>query len=106
MIAKSNGHENGPPDIQVIEKKLREWWDKRDEGLNDALDIDSGEGAYRTLPTIDSKEAARAGQIIKEELGIEFDPSMVRGGGYDSFDDMLEHLLPQIKERMQGDSDD
>lgn len=55
-------------------------------------------GAFGHLPEIDSKSVVTASPIIREILGVDLDPKLIRKGGYTSFDDLAGDLLPKLRE--------
>ena len=77
---------------------LKNWWDDETQSLDEAVrhKKTSDEDVWRLLPAIDSKCVMKASVIFEDHLGVDLDPSMVRPGGYPSFEAMLDHLLPQI----------
>ncbi|WP_254280764.1 hypothetical protein [Haloarcula marina] len=88
-------------DLAGLEDELREWWDQKNSGLGGADDDSMGDtDLWGDLPEIDSKTAAQAAPICEEHLDIDFDMSMIQEGGYESVDDFIDDLLPQLRERI------
>jgi hypothetical protein len=52
---------------------------------------------WQGMPEIDSKAVVKASPVIRRHLGIDLDPSLIRKGGYASFDDMTNDLLPKLR---------
>lgn len=88
--------QNGQTRRQALEQELRDWWDERTEEFeNDIRDGSSdGTGLWRQMPVIDSKEVTRTKPIFEDHLDGDFDPEKIRDGGYDSIDDIINHLVP------------
>ena len=51
------------------------------------------------MPEIDSKAAARTAPMCEEILDVEFEITMIREGGYQSIDDLIDHMVPQLLEK-------
>ena len=85
------------PSIPVVhtqlEAELRAWW-KEEQGdwdaqvTGDTTDSD----LWTTMPSVDSKTVARMAPIFKKHLG-RFNVRDIRPGGYNSFDDVIQHLV-------------
>jgi hypothetical protein len=86
----------------ILERELRDWWERKNEDwvVEDESDQNEDEAdLWGHMPEIDSKAVTRAGAGISEEhLDIDFDPSMVQEGGYDSINELVDHLVPQLIE--------
>lgn len=52
--------------------------------------------AFDHVPDLDSKTVARWSSTIKAFLGCKLDPTLIRKGGYESFDDFWQHMAPQL----------
>lgn len=77
--------------------ELRQWWDDETQTL-DAAQPPSGYSPLTAgLPELDSKCAIKASPIIRKWLGMKLKPSHIRRGGYHSFEDFINHLLPQLR---------
>ena len=66
-------------------------WDAQVAG-NDATGMD----LWNSMPTVDSKTVARMSPIFEEHLGRPLDVRLIRPGGYDSIDEMIEVLVPKM----------
>lgn len=85
---------------EELDHALREWHAER-RGILETdssadKESDGGSDLWHHIPEIDSKEVAASRTIFKEVLGVDLDPEFVRPGGYDSIDEMNEHLVPQM----------
>jgi len=85
-------------------KALDEWWagELADaQSLADLADgLEEGEqSALAPLVEIDSHRAVRALLSIEPILGMEIPESVIKSGGYSSFDDMRDSLMPNLEAR-------
>lgn len=55
------------------------------------------QGAFDHAPDLDSKTVATWSADVKKHLGAKFDPSLIRKGGYDSFDDFWAEMGPKFR---------
>lgn len=89
---------------EALEQDLRDWWDRR-QGEWEA-DVEEGaqedDELWRDMPEIDSKEVATTKPTFEEHLDVDFDPSMIRPGGYVSIKDMINHIVPQMMEKARS----
>jgi hypothetical protein len=74
---------------------LKDWW--KDEAQDFDAAIAGTVPIWEGLPEIDSKAVVKASPIIKRFTGADLDPQMIRQGGYKSFDDLADDLLPKIR---------
>lgn len=54
-------------------------------------------GAFGHVPELDSKTVARWSSTVKKFVGCKLDPSLIRKGGYDSFDDFWAEMRPKLR---------
>ena len=77
-----------------LEAELRAWWEEEQADW-DAL-VTPGDAAdsdlWTPMPTVDSKTVARMAPIFERHLG-RFNVRDIRPGGYDSIDDVIQHLV-------------
>jgi len=78
---------------------LRDWWDEEVVGSNDpfAEPKPANGTIYEVQPEVDSLAVVKRLVIIDKQVGFEIPASVVRRGGYRSFDDMVADLLPKIR---------
>jgi len=89
---------------RALEQELRQWWQQRNEDWGSGTEENTADGdLWDDTPEIDSKEVAKAGSRCEKHIDGEFDPSMIREGGYDSIDDVIDHLVPKMVEQSQGE---
>lgn len=75
---------------------LEQWWS--DELTDAAL---PGDGAphpdiMKPAVEIDSHRAVRALVTLEEVVRFEIPESVIKEGGYDSFEEMRDHLIPEV----------
>ena len=84
--------------------ELREWcnhetadWDALVEGQGSEIGIHGNDShLWESMPTLDSKTVARTSPIFEKHLGRPLKVQLIRPGGYNSVDDMVEHLVPKM----------
>jgi hypothetical protein len=54
-------------------------------------------GAFDHVPDLDSKTVAKWSATVKNHLGCELDPSLIRRGGYSSFDDFWGEMGKRLR---------
>ena len=87
-----------------LRQDLRHWasqetgdWDlqveaSRTETIYDTTNSD----LWDSMPTLDSKAVARSSPIFERHLGRPLDIRLIRAGGYQDIDHMLDHLVPSM----------
>ncbi|OMI16986.1 hypothetical protein [Leptospira weilii] len=94
--------------LKIVEisltEDLKKWWDEEQGTWDSTLDEknsnsgNSNEGddsVWDSMPTYDSKTVARSSPVFEKHLGEPLDVSLIRPGGYDSFDEMVDDLIPK-----------
>jgi hypothetical protein len=74
---------------------LQKWWEDEAESF-DATVLGTA-SVWDGMPEIDSKAVVKASPIIRQFTGGDLDPRMIRKGGYASFDDLANDLLPKLR---------
>lgn len=79
-----------------IQKALEEWWES--EKADSALPGDATPSADIMKPAveIDSHRAVRALISVEEVVKFPVPESEIKEGGYDSFEEMKDHLIPRV----------
>lgn len=81
-----------------IEVALEEWW--QDEQADSALPGDAAPapsaGIMRPAIEIDSHRAVRALIMLEEVVKFTIPETEIQEGGYESFEEMKEHLIPRV----------
>ena len=76
-----------------LEAELRAWWKEEQEDWDAQVTGDTPDSdLWATMPCVDSKTVARMAPIFKKHLG-RFNVRDIRAGGYDSIDDVIQHLV-------------
>lgn len=107
----------GEADKQAqLVQALREWWSHEiadwdlqvQSSRNDTTRDASHSDLWDCLPTVDSKTVARMSPIFQRHLDRPLDVKLIRPGGYESFDDMISHLVPAMMKDSEayGESSD
>lgn len=81
---------------------LQDWFDTESSSIDDIVansaPTGTGGSIIAAVPAIDSKRMVDATLITEEVLGIELPPEIIKAGGYETFDEMVEHLVPLLKQ--------
>ena len=78
-------HETGPTGIYRSKQRR-----------NDTICDSNSSDLWDSMPTVDSKTVARTSPIFRQHLGRPLDVKLIRPGGYQSIDDMINHLVPAM----------
>ncbi len=82
----------------LIRERITAWWGEEvDKRKKDPFAPKNWKGTlYEVLPAIDSLAVLESMIIIEQVLDQKIPSRLIRPGGYNSSDDMLKHLLPQL----------
>ena len=82
-----------------LREDLRKWWeDEQAEFEADPPIADpTTDPLWDGLPEIDSKAVVKASTVVRAHTGADLDPRLIRKGGYSSFDDLANDLLPKLR---------
>ena len=91
-----------------LRRALRAWaeqetvdWDAQVEASGTGIVPDTGNSdLWDSMPTLDSKAVARSSPIFERYLGRPLDIRLIRPGGYQSIDAMIEHLVPSMMNKV------
>ena len=91
-----------------LRKELREWaihetgdWDSQVEASRTGIVNDrNNSDLWDSMPELDSKAVARSSPIFERYLGRPLDIRLIRPGGYQSIDDMIDHLVPDMMKKV------
>lgn len=89
-----------PADLQLadVEAALEQWW--QNEQADSALPGDAppapSAGIMRPAIEIDSHRAVRALIVLEEVVKFTIPETEIKEGGYESFDEMKDHLAPRV----------
>lgn len=83
----------------LIRERITAWWgDEIDKRKNDPFAPKNWKSTlYEVLPAIDSLAVLESMIIIEQVLDQKIPSRVIRPGGYNSSDEMLKHLLPQLR---------
>ncbi len=87
-----------------LRQALRDWaidettdWDSQVEAsATGTVGDTSSSDLWDSMPTLDSKAVARSSPIFEQYLGRPLDIRLIRPGGYQSIDDLIDHLVPAM----------
>ena len=84
--------------VAALEAAIREWWQNQQATwLPDSTYVESEEtDLWDGLPEIDSKVVARTSPLFEDHFGIKLDVTMIKAGGYDSIDQLINDVIPQM----------
>jgi hypothetical protein len=75
------------------------WWNGEIDKCKDDPFAPKGrtDTLYEVLPVIDSLAVLESMIVIEQVLDQKVPAKFIKAGGYDSADEMLKHLLPQLR---------
>jgi hypothetical protein len=86
---------------------LKDWYDEEtasiDGSVVGAAPSGSGGSIISVRPAIDSKRVVDATLITEAVLGIELPPEIIQAGGYESYEALLEHIVPRLERVFTGE---
>jgi hypothetical protein len=86
---------------------LTDWFDEETAAIDGSVvgSAPSGSGGsiISVRPAIDSKRVVDATLITEEVLGIELPPEIIKAGGYESLEAMLDHIVPRLEKVFTGE---
>ncbi len=85
---------------QELRKALEQWWEdeKADLEADPPPQDPATDPLWDGMPEIDSKSVVKASPVIRQKIGADLDPKLIRKGGYTSFDDLANDLLPKLRD--------
>jgi hypothetical protein len=90
-----------------LKAELISWFEKETSAIDAAVDAKAPSGAGGSIvsvsPAIDSKRVVDATIITEEILGIELPPEIIKPGGYESCDAMINHIMPKLRQVYLGE---
>ena len=81
---------------EVLADSLREWWKGMSE-LGPFASKPAAEQIDAALPEIDSLEVTKALLTVEEHVGFDVGTNVIRRGGYNSVDHMVDDLIPKVR---------
>lgn len=89
--------------FRALARDIRAAWDK-ESGDWDAqvakrpkTGLPGGADLWGSMPQVDSKAVARMAPIFEKHLKIKFDAKLIKPGGYNSIDEVIDHLVPAMQ---------
>lgn len=86
---------------------LKQWYDEEtaaiDGSVVSAAPSGSGGSIISARPAIDSKRVVDATLITEEVLDIELPPEIIKAGGYESCEAMIDHIVPRLEKVFTGE---
>ena len=93
--------------LPTLIKGLKDWFDEEtaaiDGSVVGAAPSGSGGSIISARPAIDSKRVVDATLITEEVLNIELPPEIIKAGGYESFEAMIDHIVPRLEKVFTGE---
>lgn len=86
-------------DQAALISDLKTWWNDQ-VGKDDpfAPSKPAAGTISDALPAVDSLATVTALIVIEKHIPCEAPPSLIRPGGYNSFDDLIQDMLPKLEE--------
>lgn len=93
--------------LPALIEGLQKWFEEESEAIDGTIASAAPSGAGGSIisarPAIDSKRIVDATLITEEVLGIELPPEIIKPGGYESCEAMIEHLVPRLEKVFIGE---
>lgn len=87
--------------------ELKDWYDEETASIDGSIESDAPSGTggsiISTSPAIDSKRVVDATVCTQRVLGMELPSKIIKPGGYDSFDEMIDDLMPKLEKVFTGE---
>jgi hypothetical protein len=81
-----------------IRKRFTSWWNAETERLkNDPFAPKEKGTLYDVVPDIDSLSVVESLVIAEAILNCKVPAKIIRSGGYSSANEMIEHLMPELR---------
>jgi hypothetical protein len=82
----------------AIRAELQSWWDSEVDSSDDPFanpKLPTGT-IFDVVPVVDSLSVTTALVAIEKHIGFKMPPRVIQRGGYNSFDDMVNDLIPKV----------
>lgn len=93
--------------LSALIEGFQKWFEEESEAIDGTIASAAPSGAGGSIisarPAIDSKRIVDATLITEEVLGIELPPEIIKPGGYESCEAMIEHLVPRLEKVFIGE---
>lgn len=90
----------------LLTQELRDWYDSETRPIDFDEDEDVGGEAgtiLETCPPIDSKRVLDARCVTQSVLGMGLPGKIIRRGGYQDVDQMIDDLIPKLQKLFTGE---
>jgi len=84
------------PDSAIRDRIEEFWSEKTDEEAENPFVTQRKNTLHDVLPVMDSLEIVKFILRIEEIIDIEIPPKVIQRGGYQSCEEMTQHLMPQL----------
>lgn len=92
---------------QELIGRLKDWYDRETAPIAPDLAAVAPGGSGGSILdrdlAIDSKRVLDATLVTEELLEMELPPELIKPGGYDSFDEMIDDIVPKLREVFIGE---
>lgn len=90
-----------------LKSRLEAWFAEETSSIDGTIEAGAPSGTGGSImgkrPAIDSKRVVDATVITQEVIGIDLPPEIIKPGGYDSCDEMLDDLRPKLAKVFTGE---
>ncbi len=92
--------------IPELIKAFEDWFEKEGASIDDVIANSAPSGTGGSIisarSAIDSKRVLDATSITEEVLGVEMPPEIIKPGGYETCQEMIDDLLPKLEKVYTG----
>lgn len=93
--------------VPELKTKLEKWFEEETASIDGAVASEAPAGPGGSImskrPAIDSKRVVDATVITQEVIGIELPPQIIKPGGYDSCQEMVDDLVAKLEKVFTGE---
>jgi hypothetical protein len=82
----------------AIRADLQSWWDSQVDSQDDPFAVPKPAAGtiFDVIPVVDSLNVVTALVAIEKHVGFKIHPRVIQRGGYNSFDEMANDLIPKV----------
>jgi hypothetical protein len=82
----------------AIRAELQSWWDSQVDSSDDPFAAPKPPAGtiFDVVPVVDSLSVTTALVAIEKHVGFKVPPRVIQRGGYNSFDEMVNDLIPKV----------
>ena len=84
------------PETEIRNRICQFWNEQTAEEADNPYAPERKNTLHEMVPDIDSLEIVRFMLRIEEIIDVEVPPKFIKRGGYETADEMIEHLMPQL----------